>query len=249
VALLGPAVHEFLGQGLAAIFFRARIEHISSAYVLYDDRGLTTTATRIIAGAGIGANLVFGVLGLRLLSSLRGATRNVLFFLWLFGNANMFAGAGYLLILSYAPFGDVQALIAGIDHRTYAQLCLCALGLCLAIGTFVEASRTLDEFLGKQERMRRAAALTLIPYAVILVLCTTAAARSPESALYILTSALTPWFFGNMPMAWLALSERKVRETTLDVPVNPTSTPPLLVTAAVSIALLLVVLAPGVPPM
>jgi hypothetical protein len=212
-----------------------------------DETGLPAVSVKLIAGAGIAANLLFGVFGLRLFAAWRRASANMRYFLWLFGHSNMFVGSGYMLALSFANYGDIQELVAGLPHPLVIKIALTALGACVALATFVNASRTLEEFLGREQRARRAAMLSVIPYSTIGVLSAAAGALNPDGASLILASAAAASFGGNMPMAWLALSVRNLKPATRDVPVTPTRQPAWLAAAALSVILLFAVLAPGVP--
>jgi hypothetical protein len=247
VCLLEPVVHEVIGHGSAAVLLGAHLQQVSSVYMLADEHNLPVSSVRIIAAAGIVSNLTFGVLALRLFDSLRGAGANVRYFLWLFGNSNMFVGSGYMLALSFADFGDIQELVAGSPHQFAAQLLLTFLGACIALATYVSAARSLEEFLGTVARMQRALMLTVVPYATIGVLNTAAGALNPQGAMLILSSAAAASFGGHMPMAWLSFAVRKPRAALSEHPATPTRLPAWIAAAVVAVVVLVAVLAPGLP--
>lgn len=247
VCFLEPVIHEGIGHGIAAVALGAPLQHVSSVDMAADESHLLQWAVRVVAAAGIVSNLTFGVIGLALLKRARSASANVRYFLWLFGHSNLFVGSGYMLALSFAGFGDIADLTAGLSWQLGAQVLLTAIGLTIALCTYVHGARTLDEFLGTADRGRRAVILTVLPYAVIGTVNTLAGALNPEGPVLILLSAAAASFGGNMPMAWLPFAARRLRSTSTSEPLTPVRENVWLAMAVVSLVLLFAVLAPGVP--
>jgi hypothetical protein len=247
VCFLEPVIHEGIGHGVAAVFVGAPLQHVSSVDMAADETHLQPWAVRVVAAAGIISNLAFGSIALVAFKRLRSASANVRYFMWLFGHSNLFVGSGYMLALSFASYGDIADLTAGLSSKFAAQALLTAVGLAIAIAAYIHAARTLDEFLGTADRTRRALMLALLPYGVIGTVNTLAGALNPEGPMLILASAASASFGGNMPMAWLVYAVRGARSTTPSVPVTPVRSTAWLAMAAVSLILLFAVLAPGVP--
>jgi hypothetical protein len=245
--LLEPVVHEGLGHGITAIALGAHFQHVSSVDMAADETHLAAWAVRIIAAAGIVANLVFGKGALIVFWRTRSANANTRYFLWLFGHSNLFVGSGYLLALSFANFGDIQELVAGLPQRTLVQALLTLIGIVIALMTYFHAARTLDEFLGADDSWRRALALTVLPYFVIGTVHTLAGTLNPEGLLLILISAAAASFGGNMPMAWIPFAVRRARSDASVAPLTPVRDPFWLTSAVLSLIILFGVLAPGVP--
>src|ERR1700724_1131385 len=181
VCFLEPVVHEAIGHGVAAVVLGAPLQHVSSVDMAADETHLPEWAVRVVAAAGIVSNLTFGSIALALFKRMRSASANVRYFLWLFGHSNLFVGCGYMLALSFAGYGDIADLTAGLSWKIAAQALLTALGLTIALATYVHAARTLDEFLGSADRRRSALLLTVLPYAVIGTVNTLAGALNPEA--------------------------------------------------------------------
>lgn len=247
VCFLEPVIHEGLGHGVAAVALGAPLQHVSSVDMAADESRLAPWAVRIVAAAGIISNLIFGVLALALQRRLPSASANVRYFLWLLGHSNLFVGSGYMLALSFASFGDIADIVAGLSWSFVAQLALTAIGLTIALATFFHAAKTLDEFLGPVDRRRRAVLLATLPYLVIGVANTLAGVLNPEGPLFILISAAAASFGGHMPMAWLPFAVRGPRPETPAQPHAPVRDSRWNAAAALSLALLFAVLAPGVP--
>jgi hypothetical protein len=247
VCFLEPVVHEGIGHGIAAVALGAHLQHVSSVDMLADQSSLPQWAVRVVAAAGIVSNVAFGLLSLVLFSKLRGASPNVRYFLWLFGHSNLFVGSGYMLALSFSSFGDIAEIVNGLSWKFAAQLGLTAVGAVIALATYVHAARTLEEFLGREDRRRRALMITVLPYAAIGVINTLAGALNPEGPMLILLSAAAASFGGNMPMAWLSYAVIRPRATTPEMAATPVANATWIALALVSLVLLFAVLAPGVP--
>jgi hypothetical protein len=223
------------------------VQHVSSVDLAYDQSSVAEPANRTIASAGILANLLFGIIALALLARLRTAGANTRYFLWLFGHSNLFVGSGYLLALSFAGFGDIQALVEGLTRGPILQVTFTLVGVAIALATYFHAARTLDEFLGRENRQQRTFALAVVPYFIIGLVNTAAGALNPESPTLILLSAAAASFGGNMPMAWLPFATRRIRDATPERPLTPRSDGFWITSAIASVVLLFVVLAPGAP--
>jgi hypothetical protein len=242
VALLVPVIDQLAGHGIAAALFHARIVQASSAYLIADTSGLPEVAGRFIAGAGVAALLIVGAIALRAAPSAGRA--NMDWFLWLLGTSCLFGGAGTLLLLSLAPVGDVQAIVAGMPYRGRLLWVLTLLGLLLEAGIIVESGRALRD-LARGASRRAVAPAIVIAYLLIGALDTIAAARNPASMLYVGTSALATTFIGALPLAflWVAVPKR------VDDPEAAVrrASPAWLTAGALAAVALVWVLGPGLP--
>ncbi len=125
-------IHEAAGHGLAAALFGAHIVHVSSVDLSYDERALTTVQNRIVAAAGPLANLVIGLVVVWLTDRWPPANPAKHYAQWLFGHVNLFAGGGYALALSFAGFGDMQAIVNGLPAPVAWQVLLTLTGLAIS---------------------------------------------------------------------------------------------------------------------
>ena len=74
-------------------------------------------------------------------------------------------GGGYLGALSFANYGDIQQIVAGLAFPLAWKIALTLAGVVISCLTLFHAARTLVPFVGERlDRMRRAITLTLVPY-------------------------------------------------------------------------------------
>lgn len=247
VGLIGTVAHEALGHGLAVLAVGGELTRVTSVDAEFPDAGIGEWARRLIAAAGVIANLIVGLLAFGGLRTARGATWR--YFLWLLGFSNILVAGGYLLALSFVGFGDVDVFLQGLPHHLLWQIGATALGVLISFAALFAALRLLDPFLGweRMARRRRALGLALVPYFVIGLASIAAGALNPTDPLLILTSAGASSFGGNAFMAWLPLWVRPEHPTTPREPLTITRSWPWIVAGIIALAIRLIVLGPGVP--
>lgn len=243
--LIPDQLHELLGHGGACLLVGGHFQAVSS--VAMDCRRVSGLASRIVDAGGCVVNLLAAALlvpGMRLARRSRPWLR---YFLWLLFTANVFEGGGYLMVLSFAPFGDWNAFVQGLSHPVVWRAGLTALGAVIYFAGFFHARRTLEPFLGREPkaRVRRAWRLAGIPYLVIGLTACAAGALNPLGAKLLVISAAASSFGGN---AWLPMIPQRVRGTRSDTPALALGrSPTLLVAGILGLAVLVLLLGPGLP--
>jgi hypothetical protein len=111
-------VHEALGHGIASWLVADPILSLSTVALQ------TSDPSRVVSAAGTTANVIVGVLSLRLLRRVRRLTASA-YFLWAFGAFNLF-NVGYLVASAGMNSGDWAAVIGGLSPP---WLWRCVLGL------------------------------------------------------------------------------------------------------------------------
>src|SRR5262245_50125616 len=164
--LVAAVIHEGLGHGLIAVLLGAQDLRLSIAALHLDSRSLADGASRLVCMAGPLIGFIAGCLSA--LWQLRTRSRNSEFryFLWLTASVCLFANSGYLMALSFVPFGDIDGVLHGVKYSFWYRLGLSLGGMGLYVATVFFASHTLDPFLGRNDRRARAAKLLLTSYLV-----------------------------------------------------------------------------------
>ena len=204
VNVAATAVHEALGHGLAAAILGAHIVHVSSVDLSYDERSVGDVQNRIIAAAGPLANLIVGWLVVRSADRIPRESPVTRYTAWLFGTVNLFAAGGYLMVLSFANFGDMHAIVRGLGAPLVWQVALTLAGVAVSIFALIHGARSLVPYLGEEpDRTRRSVHLTLVPYLTMGVVAMSAGALNPDDPLLIVISACFSSFGGNAWLAWM----------------------------------------------
>ena len=197
-------IHEGIGHGATAIFFGAHIIHVSNVDLSYEDHALSAIQNRIVAIAGPFANLITGAIVIALSRRWTPASTATRYFLWLFGITNLLSFGGYLMGLSFAPFGDIELFATGLAAPFVWKLGLTIIGLAASFVALFFGINTLGPWLADPtDRRRRVLALTLVPYLTMGVLATSAGVLNPDSPMLILVSAGFASFGGNAFIAWM----------------------------------------------
>jgi hypothetical protein len=162
--LVAAVIHEGLGHGLTAIMVVARDIHLSGAVLRMDGASVSQQASRIIRMSGPLAGLLVGLLQAPNHGRTRSKSADFRYFLCLTAYVCLFANCGYMMALSFVPFGDMHGIVQGRDTPFAWRLSLTVAGTVVSVGALFVAARTLDEFLGRTERRARAVRLVLISY-------------------------------------------------------------------------------------
>lgn len=159
-------LHEAVGHGGTTALLAAKVTRITNAYVTH--AGASDFQARLIAGAGISVNLLFGCLAIFTLRKWPSSTNSVMrYFLWLFGHMNLFTASGYMMTFALMRIGDLNIVVRGLPFETAIRIGILLAGLGITVWAFIHVGRTLVEFAGNgNDRMQRGVTLTLVPYLV-----------------------------------------------------------------------------------
>ena len=204
VGLLGSLIHEGLGHAGLALALGARGVSIGSAVMNYDGASVGALGRRLIALAGPLASLLQGVVGLAALRRTP-ATGTAWYFWWLLAHTGLFAAAGYLLALSFAPFGDVHEVVQGLALEPLWRSLSTVLGAFLAYRAMVHAARSLSPHLpaGPAERRIWTWRLTLIPYLLVGLVAVLATLVGTRDLFLTLASAGAASFGSGILLVWV----------------------------------------------
>ena len=242
---LSAFIHEAIGHGLTVFLLGAKVKQITNTFVDTDDTGLSAWAIRAVSAGGCAANFLFGSLFLFWLRQKKGGSPHFRYFLWLTGVINFFKGSGYMLALSFASFGDWHDFLQGLENPIVWQLGLTAFGATVYMGTFFYAIRSIEEFLGRENRRRCAAGLTWTPYLVGGVVNSLAAALGPGGLSAVFYSAALATFGGTWLLVWVPTAVGRPRPTTSDAPQTPDRSAVWMVLGLAGLAVYFLFFGPG----
>lgn len=251
--LLSAFTHEMLGHGVASLLVGARIVHVTSLDLVYDASHLTAAQGRFIAAAGCAAQFILAGILILVYRAVRDRVApTTRYFLWLLLYINLFIPAGYLMALSFAPFGDWNDFVQGLPQQVLWRLGFTVLGTAITFAAAIAGARALDPFLGRDqaERSSRALVLTLVAYLAGSIVNTLAGVLNPDGAILVLISAAAASFGGTIFLFWtgrFAVWMFKPTPATPAVPLTVTRSLPWLVAGGVAALIYFVVLGPGVP--
>ncbi|MCI0331239.1 MAG: hypothetical protein L0196_09935 [candidate division Zixibacteria bacterium] len=243
--LSSALIHEAIGHGLTAFLLGAKIRQITNAFVDTDDSGLSAWSVRAISAGGCLANFAFSTIFLVWHRKLRGGSAHLRYFLWLLGIINFFKGSGYMLALSFASFGDWYNFLQGLEHKLFWQIGLTALGAIVYMATFFYGIRSIEEFLGPENRRRRALVLTLTPYLIGGTVNSLAAALGPGGMSAVFLSAALATFGGTWLLVWVPTAVGTPRPTTTTHPLTVTRSFGWILVGLAGLGIYFFVLGPG----
>ena len=119
-----PIIHEGLGHGLTAAVLGAKGIRLTSAAVFYDDQSVPQEKSRILSIAGPVTSLLCGLLLAIFHRYNRSKNAEFRYFVWLTAYVCLFQGGGYLMALSFVPFGDIDLFVKGLDYEFAWRLAL-----------------------------------------------------------------------------------------------------------------------------
>jgi hypothetical protein len=251
VYLTGTVTHEAFGHGLVSVIFGAHILHVSSVDMAPVGGNLTPWESRAVSAAGTLANIALGVIALILLRRTRSQSANTQYFLWLLGHLNLFIGGGYMMALSFAPFGDWHDFTQGLNSPFAWKLGLTIAGVIVSVAALVHAGATLARFTGDEApaRSRRAVTLTIAPYLVGGTVETIAALFNPVGWQLIFISAIAASFGGTFCLVWTPFWMRPLsgEEALRAAPLLPSRSLPWLTAGVIALLFLVFGLGPGLP--
>jgi hypothetical protein len=211
VGLLGSVIHEGLGHAGTALVLGAKAVSIGSAVMNYAPRSVGPSGQRLIALAGPLASLGQGWIGLAALR--RTAVGTGWYFWWLLGHTGLFSAAGYLLVLSFAGFGDVHEVLQGLPLEEVWRGLATLLGAALAYWALVHAARTLAAHLPVDRSARRASLerLTVLPYLLVGTVSVVITALGTRDVFLTLASAGAASFGSGVLLLWVMFVVPRLR--------------------------------------
>lgn len=204
--LAANLVHEGLGHGGACLLLGGKVKAISSAWFDGELVDPTPWANRAVKAGGTVANLIVGSAAAWALARLRPRRPHSYYALWLLAMANLFPGAGYLMVSPLGNFGDWKEFVKGLPHPLAWRIGLTVAGAVLGLVVLRVGSRLLDPLLGsgdESERKRRARPLVWTPYLVAGALVFPAAAFLNPYGTAFVVSTLLAHLGGSAWLAWL----------------------------------------------
>lgn len=246
---LANIVHEGLGHGGACILLGARPTMFNAIFFNYDETTASDTVQRLIAAAGSIVNVVVGLPIVALIRR-RGELPTALrYFLWLFTAVNLLTPFGYLMYSGVGGIGDWARVIRGAEPAIVFRVGMSAIGAWLY---FIVAPRmlmpALDPFLGidPAERPRRAKMLMLLPYFVGAATLISAGVFNPLGVQIVLISAAAASLGGTSLLAWYYVKPRTPSALAQDPPLGIARSRGWVATAALVLAVFVLVLGPGI---
>lgn len=207
--MISSVLHEGLGHGGMAWLSGARQITVASTYM---DAGFDT---RSILAAGTVANLVFGVLGLIVLRTIRAGAVPLRLSLWALTAFNLLLGTGYFLFSGVAGVGDWAEWMKGLTPMWAWRVGFTLLGIVTYVLSAWLLARALVAIMGSAEesRLRR---MTWVMYFAGGFTACVAGARNPMGWKLVLISAAASSLGGASGLLWLpsiaGAMARKARE-------------------------------------
>lgn len=250
--LISSFVHEGLGHGLASLIVGAPIQHVTSLDLASDLSHVSPWAARFVDAAGCLAQFIFAAIMYVIYRRTPASNPNWRFFTWLLYYINVIIPAGYMMALSFVPFGDWNAFVQGLSPESLWRVVFTAIGLALSLtAVFAWGVPQLNEFLGRDraQRFRRAMQLTLATYLIGSIVDTLAGVFNPDGAILILISAGAASFGGTFFLFWMGIfaGRRPPRAEPPAIPLTVTRGAGWLIAGAVGLVIYFAVLGPGVP--
>ncbi|HEY7973994.1 MAG TPA: hypothetical protein VID72_01515 [Ktedonobacterales bacterium] len=249
--LISAFTHEALGHGLASLIVNAPIKHVTSLDLVSDLSHLTPWGARFVDAAGCAAQFIVAGVVYVIYRHTPSASGNWRYFLWLLYLINVLIPAGYLLVLSFASFGDWNDFVQGLRPELFWRVVLTIIGASITLAAIFIGARQLDEFLGQDvnERFGRAMQLVLTSYLVGSTANTLAGIFNPDGAILVLISAAAATFGGTICLFWTGFVAGRLPPRA-DTPILPrvvTRQAGWLIAGAVALVIYFAVLGPGIP--
>lgn len=183
--ILSTMLHEGLGHGALALLTGATSGTLSTVAWSSD------FDSRLVAAGGTLVNLAAGLLFWLALRTVRNASAQTRFFLFIGCAFNLFAGTGYFFFSGVTNFGDWAQVIAGMYPYWFWRVSLILVGMAAYYGAMLVVGTSMIRYLGvpisDRARFRR---LTWIPYFTAVITAVVAGIRNPLGLPLIFESAL-----------------------------------------------------------
>jgi hypothetical protein len=204
VCALASVLHEGLGHGGACLLVGGKPVQLSSMDFNSDTSGLPDWTRRVISAGGTVVNLAAAAIALAAMRRTRSASPHFRYALWLFATVNLFLGTGYFLYSGVAGIGDWVAVTRGLNPIWLWRVVLAVVGGVTYWLAVWLALVKLSPFIGADpvDRVRRANALTLIPYFTGAALSIGAGLLNPHGLLVVAISAAAASLGGMCGLAW-----------------------------------------------
>lgn len=249
--LISAFTHEALGHGVASLIVGAPIEHVTSLDLASDLSHVSPWAGRFVDAAGCLAQFLLAAVMYFVYRRTPPSNANWRFFTWMLSFINVLIPAGYLMALSFAPFGDWDAFVQGLSPEFLWRAGLTLIGAAITLAAMFIGADQLNEFLGRErgQRFRRAMALTATTYLAGSAANTLAGVLNPDGAILVLTSAAAASFGGTICLFWTGFiaGRRPPRVEPPEKPVTVTRQLGWLIAGAVALLIYFAVLGPGIP--
>ncbi|GHO70360.1 hypothetical protein KSC_092520 [Ktedonobacter sp. SOSP1-52] len=250
--LLSSITHEALGHGLAAILLGLHPQHVSSVDLDVSFAGVPDWKRQIVDAAGCGAQVVVALITLGIMPLFRVNKGTTRYFLWLFSTINLIIPGGYLMVLTFAGFGDWNDFVQGLPAQLAWRTGLTILGVIISLLGLYLGARNLDPFAGRateggNKRGKRRFMLTYTPYLAGSAALTISAIFNPVSPLLILISGAAASFGGTAFLMPINGIIKKPLPNTPEEPLTPTRDWLWLSLGVVALIIYFFVLGPGLP--
>jgi hypothetical protein len=246
--LASTIMHEALGHGLVALILGMHPTRVTSVDLEVSFNGVAAWKMRSVAAAGCVANVVLALIAIFLFLTLRtktsAATR---FFFWLLATNNLLIPGGYMMVLTFLGFGDWNDFVQGLPNQFAWRLAITIVGVVLSLLGLFWGIRSIDAFLGREGRGKRAILLTLTAYLAGGIANTLAGVLNPTSAALVITSAAASSFGGTIWLLWINVGVSKPRVTTPATPLTPQRSLLWLALGVLALLIYFLVLGPGLP--
>lgn len=247
--LISAFTHEALGHGVASLIVGAPIQHVTSLDLASDLSHVTPWGARFVDAAGCLAQFILAGVMYLIYRRTPSASGNWRYFTWLLYFINVLIPAGYLMALSFAPFGDWNAFVQGLSPEFLWRAGLTAIGAAITLAAMFSGADQLNQFLGRERRSARAMQLTATTYLVGSAANTLAGILNPDGAILVLISAAAATFGGTICLFWTGFiaGRRPPRVAPPLTPLAVTRTPGWLIAGGAALVIYFAVLGPGIP--
>jgi hypothetical protein len=236
--------HEVLGHALVTVALGAHLVHLTSVDSSYSGPA-SDSVMRVIASAGIVANLLAGWLVLSIARRVPAASPPFRYFAWFFGHATLFMGSSYLAGLAFLPVGDVHAAIGGLRYQLAYQIVCLVAGIAIYRASYLDMEQTLGLWMQGDDGARESD-FTVIPYVAMGITNTVAGLLNPNGAIYgaIWAAAAT---FGASSGFLFASAPKNIAPGRPRDPLRIVRSPAWIGTGVAATIVLFAVLGPGIP--
>ncbi|MGH2503591.1 MAG: hypothetical protein ACRDID_13875 [Ktedonobacterales bacterium] len=250
--LLSSITHEALGHGLMSLLLGLHPQHVTSVDLSVNFTHVPDWKRRLVDAAGCGAQVILSVLILGLMRLTPRGAPPTRYFLWLLSTINLIIPGGYLMVLSFVPFGDWSDFVQGLSLPFVWQLLLTLIGVALSLAGLFIGARGLEQFAGRasdtaNSRRRRRVTLTFVPYLAGSAAMTLSAIFNPDSPLLILISGAAASFGGTSFLMLICGIHQTPAPDTPEQPLTPTRDWLWVALGVVALIVYFGVLGPGLP--